>query len=207
MDPGAGAAFTQVRNQESTLRQRVRLLARRLLAYMVDYGVILVYLLLLFAASWALALSTRAAEVFQDPWLAQGVGFVTLTLPVALFLAAFETSRGMATPGKRVLGLSVSDLEGRRLGFGRALLRALAKLFPWELAHFFIWRTPRDPGPTEAFPVWVMLGYWLVLLLVAVYLALPLVTRKGQSLHDLVAGTVVRRGGPHRANHGHASIP
>ena len=44
-----------------------------------------------------------------------------------LYFAFFESSARGATLGKRILGLSVVDLDGRRLGFGRATWRFFAK--------------------------------------------------------------------------------
>ncbi len=45
-----------------------------------------------------------------------------------LYFAAFESSPWQATPGKKVLGLLVTDLEGRRLSFIRASGRYFGKI-------------------------------------------------------------------------------
>lgn len=45
-----------------------------------------------------------------------------------LYFAIFEASPWSATPGKKLLGMVVVDLEGRRIGFGRATLRYFAKI-------------------------------------------------------------------------------
>lgn len=45
-----------------------------------------------------------------------------------LYFAAFESSPWQATPGKKVLGLRVTDLEGKRLGFIRASGRCFGKI-------------------------------------------------------------------------------
>jgi uncharacterized RDD family membrane protein YckC len=44
-----------------------------------------------------------------------------------LYYTLFEASSWQATPGKRILRLYVTDLNGRRLTIGRALLRNLAR--------------------------------------------------------------------------------
>jgi uncharacterized RDD family membrane protein YckC len=44
-----------------------------------------------------------------------------------LYYSLFEASSWQATPGKRILRLYVTDLNGQRLTFGRALLRNLAR--------------------------------------------------------------------------------
>jgi uncharacterized RDD family membrane protein YckC len=45
-----------------------------------------------------------------------------------LYFAGLESSARMATVGKRALGLVVTDLEGRRIGFGRATGRHFGKI-------------------------------------------------------------------------------
>ena len=45
-----------------------------------------------------------------------------------LYFSSFETSRWHATPGKRVMGLHVTDVNGVHLRFGRSSLRFFGKL-------------------------------------------------------------------------------
>jgi uncharacterized RDD family membrane protein YckC len=45
-----------------------------------------------------------------------------------LYYALFESSTWQATLGKKALGLEVTDLEGRRIGFGRATGRFFGKI-------------------------------------------------------------------------------
>ena len=76
-----------------------------------------------------------------------------------LYTALFESSAMQATPGKKAIGLKVTDLQGNRISFGRATGR-----------HFAEWIT----GMT------FFVGYVMVAF-----------TQKRQSLHDMIAGTVV----------------
>ncbi len=46
-----------------------------------------------------------------------------------LYTAAFETSRLQGTPGKLLMGLRVTDLQGRRISFWRASWRYAARVF------------------------------------------------------------------------------
>ncbi len=52
-----------------------------------------------------------------------------------LYFALFESSHRQATPGKMLLGIFVTDEQGRRISFGRAvgrnLARMLSKMFCW----------------------------------------------------------------------------
>ena len=45
-----------------------------------------------------------------------------------IYFAVFESSKWQATPGKKLLGLKVTDLDGERIGFGRAIARNLLKI-------------------------------------------------------------------------------
>jgi uncharacterized RDD family membrane protein YckC len=45
-----------------------------------------------------------------------------------LYFAWFESSKYMATPGKMLLGLIVTDMNGERLSFSKATLRYVAKI-------------------------------------------------------------------------------
>lgn len=48
-----------------------------------------------------------------------------------LYYALQESSAAQATVGKRLIGLRVTDVEGRRLSFGRALARTLSKMLSY----------------------------------------------------------------------------
>jgi len=53
-----------------------------------------------------------------------------------LYFASFESSRWQATPGKRALGIFVTDLTGKRVTFARASGRYFGKLLS-EFIFFF----------------------------------------------------------------------
>ena len=45
-----------------------------------------------------------------------------------VYFATFESSRLRGSPGKRMLGMQVQDLDGRRISFARASARYSAKV-------------------------------------------------------------------------------
>lgn len=45
-----------------------------------------------------------------------------------LYFALFEASESQATPGKRIIGIRVTDMEGNRIGFWRATVRNLGRI-------------------------------------------------------------------------------
>jgi uncharacterized RDD family membrane protein YckC len=54
------------------------------------------------------------------------VGLLLVIVPW-LYYAGFEASRGQATPGKVLMRLEVTDLEGNRISFARGTLRFFGK--------------------------------------------------------------------------------
>jgi uncharacterized RDD family membrane protein YckC len=114
--------------------------------------------------------------------------FCTVSLPVWLYYSAMESSKRQATLGMRLFGIRVTDTDGDRIAFGRALLRTVVKLLPFELNHMVmfipepIWSDP-DPG--------FRLGFVAVNALMIVYVVTMLLNSRSQSVHDLIARTIV----------------
>ncbi|MEO8931850.1 MAG: RDD family protein [Lacisediminihabitans sp.] len=172
---------------------------RRLLAILIDYALIVAYLAVLTLVAVVVAGMTGGFA----HWLAFGtlgaelLGFVTLVLPVGIYLYAAEASVWQATVGKRALRLRVIDeTNGGRPGRIRILVRTVVKLIPWELAHFFVWQAVAA-GSLSVFPVWVSVGIAGANLLPIAYVVCVLLQRERRGPHDLVAGTrvvSVRRG-------------
>jgi uncharacterized RDD family membrane protein YckC len=102
----------------------------RAVAYLID-----TFLLgILVGLTILMPLIARGAIPADNPWYlftATGRQVIAIQLLVAmaqwLYFASFESSRWQATPGKRALGLVVTDLAGRRVSFARASGRNLGK--------------------------------------------------------------------------------
>lgn len=80
-----------------------------------------------------------------------GIGRLALLRIVVnwLYYAFFESSAWQATIGKKALGLTVTDLEGRRIGFGRATGRFFAKILSFMIlciGFFMIAFTSKKQG-------------------------------------------------------------
>ena len=80
-------------------------------------------------------------------------------IATCLYYALFESSEMQATPGKRAVGLKVTDLQGEQIGFGRALGR--------------------------------LFGHIVSFLTFGVGFAMAVFTERRQTLHDMMAGTLV----------------
>jgi uncharacterized RDD family membrane protein YckC len=172
---------------------------RRVAAWMLDYLVIVAYLIMLTAASLGV-LATPAGPALNAPltrpFTAELVGFLTLTTPVVLYFALLESSTWQATLGKRVLGIVIVGPAGRRLTVGRALAREAVRFLPWELSHAIIWRLALSPAK-NSFPAWAGVGFALVYLIVFAYLVTLVFGSQHRTLYDRLAGTwVLRRVAP-----------
>jgi uncharacterized RDD family membrane protein YckC len=110
------------------------------------------------------------------------------TLPFAAYFAISFAGRRGATLGQRLTRLQVRDRGGERLGGGRAVLRALVLLLPFEVNHAVMFHAgPWRDGSEAVF----FAGLVLVWLLCGLYVALPLLRRDRRSLHDLACGSAV----------------
>jgi uncharacterized RDD family membrane protein YckC len=108
----------------------------RAVAYVLDS------LLLGFVVGFAILmpLMERGAIPKDDPWalftgVTKQIVAIQLLVTMAswLYFASFESSAWQATPGKRLLRLLVTDLEGHRISFARASGRYFGKLLSGTL--------------------------------------------------------------------------
>ena len=72
-----------------------------------------------------------AAELSPSLWSLLWPPLLAFTALEVLWHGSFEASRWQASPGKRLLGLRVTDMEGRRPGTGRAFARQIAGSLSW----------------------------------------------------------------------------
>jgi uncharacterized RDD family membrane protein YckC len=114
--------------------------------------------------------------------------FFAASIPFWLYYSLLESSARQATFGMRLFGLRVTDTDGNRIGFGRALLRTVIKLLPFEINHLVMFLpTPIWYDPNPGFRI----GFLVVNALIILYFATMFLTRRRQSVHDLVSRTVV----------------
>jgi uncharacterized RDD family membrane protein YckC len=108
----------------------------RFVAYCID-GLILGFVAICFLLPFGGVMAVLHAsedDIMRNPALVLATGFWGIVLVLAalfghwLYCAGFESSAWQATPGKRALGLVVTDEQGRRISFGRATGRYLGKI-------------------------------------------------------------------------------
>jgi uncharacterized RDD family membrane protein YckC len=165
---------------------------RRLAAFGVDYGIIAAYLGVLFLVG----VLGRAADLLPGRVTTPGARIIgqlaaiaMLTVPVTLWFAWWEAAPREATPGKRLLGLRVSCLDGGAPYWPRSLLRSAARIaLPWELAHTGVWNSLASPGPEGpvSLALFAVANGLLVLNLVLLFVGAR------RPLYDRLPGTVVQ---------------
>jgi uncharacterized RDD family membrane protein YckC len=100
-----------------------------------------------------------------------------------LYCAGFESSKYMATPGKMLFGLRVTDPEGNKISFIQATMRFIFKYMPAIIYSDY----------TRCLTI----PFGLYMLLEIGY---PVFSARKQSVHDKIAGTIVIYGEKERLN-------
>ncbi len=110
---------------------------RRFVAYVVDRVIIgvpfsIIILAFMVPSIISLCSNSLSPEDFPLTIVTFILGWLWLIALVVivhvLYFALFESSRLQATPGKLLIGIVVTDLQGQRVSFLRALARNLAKI-------------------------------------------------------------------------------
>ncbi|WP_081621794.1 RDD family protein [Thioalkalivibrio sp. ALE11] len=102
----------------------------RFLAWIIDYLILFVGALFIvfpigFIYGWTMSGSAPPAQIESE---AEVIGNIIGIMIWWLYWTLFESSDWQGTPGKRMLGLRVTDEEGRPIGFGRANARYWSKI-------------------------------------------------------------------------------
>lgn len=104
---------------------------RRVVAYVVDgllVGVVMTVLIFVFAAGAIGGIAAGSPEAAAAAFGLIGLLNLASIIGMWLYFALMESSPAQGTLGKIAVGLVVTDLEGRRIGFGRATGRFFGKI-------------------------------------------------------------------------------
>lgn len=163
---------------------------QRFKAFMIDYLLIAGYLLFLIVLTIFIFPSLQS--FFQGSLVvAQFTGFLMVTLPVTIYFAAFDSLGKGQTFGKRKMKIRVVTLDGQKPALVQSAFRNLLKFIPWELSHFLVYRLMAlgdDPVP-----IFYMLIGSLIYVLIFVYLATAIFSKRRQTLYDWAVKTQVVR--------------
>lgn len=167
---------------------------KRLKAFAFDYLLILAYIVVLAGVNYGIILSggvlDKASPFFASPVVKDAIAFLTLILPVILYFTLQESSPRQGTWGKRKAGIRVVSAQGGRLSKVQAFVRSLIKFLPWQIAHTSIYQIQEIVPGIEPEPFDIT-GFVLVYVLVGIYIATALISKKHRTPYDWVAGSFV----------------
>ncbi|MDE5090457.1 MAG: RDD family protein [Trichodesmium sp. St19_bin2] len=159
---------------------------QRFVASLID-GV--VFLLLIY-------LTLGKQEINENTSVKSSVFLVLNTVLGWLYFAILESSQIQGTLGKQIVGISVTDLRGNKISFGKATARYFGKSFflvVW-IAATIVAIMGEGTGSTDS-PYLILAGILFILgliVLVVGYLMAAFTPEK-QALHDIMARCLVER--------------
>lgn len=178
----------------------------RFAAHFVD-GFIIGIGMAVIAFAWTLASGFRS-----DSGAANLLPLILIAVG-QIYHACFVSSARMATPGKRLCGLYVTDLQGRRLSFGRALARNMAALLSYltlyigfimagfterkQALHDKIAGTlvHRQPGGSAATAIAIVVAAFILVAIIGVLAAVAIPAYQDYTVRARVSGVVVAMSG------------
>ena len=170
-------------------------LTKRLKAFTFDYLIICGYIILLAAGTMAIVkisgLLGTPLQWPENPILADLMAFITLVLPVILYFTFQESSPRQSTWGKRKAGIRVVNANGGRLTWLQAFIRSLVKMIPWQIAHTCLFHIPGWPLAVTTISSAVSAGFALMYVLVGLYIASALISKKHRTPYDWASGAYV----------------
>jgi uncharacterized RDD family membrane protein YckC len=165
----------------------------RTFAYFIDCFIAFAVVMLIF--QWAILNYFRDFFGITDLWFQSSVNMqiyvlTSISIPVWIYFAYFDSEKSKGTFGKRIFNLEVQDNKNQKISFLKSLLRTIIKLLPWEIAHIGV----IFPSPLyyENEPAVRLLTY-VGLFLFAIYVISIWTDSKKRAIYDKVVGTIVSK--------------
>lgn len=164
---------------------------RRVLSYCVEVFVLFIGVLVLQGVILLLGLNPLVNALSRGESFSKALYHLwlsgTVDLPLLLYYTFTLSSPRQATLVMRRFGLRVARTDGATVGLGRALLRSLVMLIPFEVNHIFlVWFSTPEGIPTQ-----LAAQYAVVFSLIGLYVLAAFRSPQRQSIHDRIAGTVI----------------
>jgi uncharacterized RDD family membrane protein YckC len=146
---------------------------KRLMAYLIDFGLLLIFLYSMKYVLYDELLLSLEQNV--------GLDILTISLPMLLYSLLTELWLNGQTIGKKIMAIRVISLEGGEPTFGQFLLRWVTKFYEWPFFFGYIFFSNDN-----------VLAYSFITGLFGVAVVIVIsVSNKNQRLGDMAAGTVV----------------
>lgn len=146
---------------------------KRLLAYFIDFGILAIYMFLVKYILYT--------GLHLDMESITGLDILLTSLPMFLYSLLTEMLLNGQTIGKKIMQIRVVSLEGGEPTAGQFLLRWITKFYEWPFLFGYIYASS-----VALFIYMLYTGFLGIAVVIAI-----LITKKGQRLGDLAAGTVV----------------
>jgi len=164
---------------------------KRLKAFLIDYLLIVIYILLLLGVTLLISKIFHFQLDIANPVVGELIGFTTLTLPVILYFIITENSKLAGSWGKRKFKLQVVNNDLTKANFSQLLIRNCIKFLPWELAHFFIFNLFYFMKINSQTPNWVLTGLVISQGLSFIYLLFIIFNKSNRSIYEIFSQTRV----------------
>ncbi|MEQ9064876.1 MAG: RDD family protein [Vicingaceae bacterium] len=163
------------------------------LAFFIDCFIAFTVVMLII--QWSILSHLRDSIGITDIWFQNSINMqlyvlTSISIPVWMYFAYFDSEKSKGTFGKRIFKLEVRDNKNQKISFGKSLLRTISKLLPWEIAHIgVIFPTPIYYENEPAVRILSYVG----LLLFTIYVISIWTDSRKQTIYDKVIGTVVSK--------------
>ena len=164
--------------------------ARRIVAWLIDWCCILVWVAV--TAAVGVPLYLAGGITTTNVVMLNIVGAIVFGVPVVVATARCESRQRGATPGKRAMGLIIRA-AGIRLPYRVALLRNVLKLgVPWLIGHAAVYALASGSNTGDEVPagVWALTG---LAYLIPVVWIVSLFVGERRTPYDRICGTDVSR--------------
>ena len=116
----------------------MKYLLKRTAAYFIDC--VIVFGAVMLVLQWAILSNLRESIGITNEWFESSINMqayvlLTISIPVWIYFAYFDSSKSTGTFGKRIMRLILTDIELKKISLGKSFIRTILKLLPWELAH------------------------------------------------------------------------
>lgn len=162
------------------------MILKRIFAYCIDYFVIIIYALILFAITFTIHKILDKPIEFQDPVTGNIISFFTLTLPAFLYFFFYESSSKKGTLGKQWLKIKVENNSKRNI-----FIRVLFKIIPWEIAHFAIHWSVFYSNKGMEVPIWNIVVTIVPNVIILIYFITIVLSKGKSSIYDRIAKTSI----------------
>lgn len=165
----------------------------RTFAYFIDC--LIAFAIVMLVIQWAIVSQLRESIGITDAWFQSSMNMqlyvlTTISIPVWMYFAYFDSKKSKGTFGKRLFKLKVKDNKNQKIKFGKSFLRTILKLLPWEIAHIgVIFPTPLYYMNEPDVRILPIVG----LTLFAIYVISIWTDSRNRTLYDRMIETIVEK--------------